>query len=303
MALISTIKKSGFTKTFCFILLLFIAVHSNAQIAHHTKKTVGSIPKINTKEFVISYAIVIKGDKGDGIAQTYNGGLKTAFVKNDLVRLRLVSLMRVQSIYFNNKKGLTTKVASVVKESGKEKALMILNAKEWKKYNKKNDSIRCEIFKDDTLRILDHLCNKAILTLKDSSKLTVYYLPDSKNKTLAAAEPLFASVPGLVMKYIFEKDAKSIEYTATTLKFAPIAATVFVKPSKGYIVQKYNPGGASVNTGELNAEDEDDNGTEEEETEMETPAAAVGTTPTTAPPAAPATNTTPTTTTKPPFLK
>jgi hypothetical protein len=297
MALKNTIKNTGFSKAVCCILALFIAVNTSAQIAQHIKKKVG-LPKINTKEFVISYAIVIKGDKGNGIAQTYNGGLKTAFVKNDLVRLRLVSLMRVQSIYFNNKKGLTTKVASVVKESGKEKALMNLNAKQWKKYNNKNDSIKCEIFKDDTIRILDHLCNKAILTLKDSSKLTVYYLPESKSKTLAAAEPLFASIPGLVMKYIFEKGSKSIEYTATALKFAPIAPSVFVKPSKGYLIQKYNPGGASVNTDELNAEEEDDNGTEEEETEMETPSTPAGTTP-----ATPATNTPPAPTSKPPFLQ
>ncbi len=289
MGLISKIKITDFSKTVCFLPLLFFVISTNAQVTHTAKKTTNP-PKVNTKEFIISYAIVVKGDKGDGIAQTYNGGLKTAFVKNDLVRLRLVSLMRVQSIYFNNKKGLTTKVASVVKESGKERTLMFLNAKEWKKYNKKNDSIRCDIYKEDTLRILDQLCNKAILTLKDSSKLTVYYLPNAKNNTLAAAEPLFATVPGLVMKYIFEKGSKSIEYIATTLKFAPIASNVFVKPRKGYIVQKYRPNGISINTDDLNAEEEEDNETEEEETEMETPVGTPATTPTTAKP----------TTTKPP---
>ncbi len=244
-----------------FIFCVFI--NTNAQ------KVKPKTSKINTKEFILSYAVTITGEKTDGIQQTYNGGQKTAFVKNDLVRLRLVSLMRVQSIYFNNKKGLTSKVASVVKESGKERTAMTLNAKEWKSFNKKNESIRCEIFKEDTLRILGQLCNKATLTSKDSSKITVYYLPEAKNNTLAAAEPLFASVPGLVMKYSIEIADKTLEYTAVELKFAPIAATVFNQPRLGYLKVKYNPNGSTIPV--TPDEADDDNGTEEEETEMETP--------------------------------
>ncbi len=249
-----------------FLLFIFLSFAAAAQPLKKTK----AAPKFNTKEFVISYAIVINGEKADGIAQTYNGGLKTAFVKNDLVRLRLVSLMRVQSIYYNNKKGLKTKVAAVVKESGKERAKMFLNVKEWKTYNKKTDSASCIVYKDDTLRILDQLCTKAIITTKDSSKLVVYYLPTLKSKQLISAEPLFALVPGLVMKYSYAKGTKSIEYTAVSLKSAPILSTVFAVPAKGYLNQKYNPGGVTGNIEDLNNEEED-NGTEEEETEMSAP--------------------------------
>jgi hypothetical protein len=262
-----------------------------------SKKSSNKPAKLNTKEFVISYAIVISGNKTDGIQQTYNGGTKTAFVKNDLVRLRLVSLMRVQSLYFNNKKGLKTKVATIVKESGKDKSAMILNAKEWKLYNKRNDSIRCEIFKDDTLRILDQLCNKAILTFKDSSKLAVYYLPNSKNKTLASAEPIFASVPGLVMKYSFEKDSKTLDYTATQLRFATVATNIFNKVPSDYLQVKYNPNGT---TSAVTADaEEDDNGTEEEETEMET--TPPPTNPSTTQPSKPVENKEPVIAPKPPF--
>ncbi len=267
---LNTFKFSpNFIRSNFIVLCILFSINTEAQLS---KKAVPS-PKFNTKEFVISYAIVVNGDKPDRISQTYNGGLKTAFVKNDLVRLRLVSLMRVQSIYFNNKKGLKTKLAAVVKESGKERAKMYLNDKEWKLYNKKNDSARVTIYKEDTLRILDQLCSKAIITTKDSSTLTVYYLPTIKSKQLMAAEPLFALVPGLVMKYIYAKDGKSIEYTAVSIKSAPILSTVFAIPTKGYINQKYNPSGATTNSTDLNEEDDDD-GTEEEETEMVVPPAA-----------------------------
>ncbi|MEQ1553986.1 MAG: hypothetical protein ABL929_07405, partial [Ferruginibacter sp.] len=226
--------------------------------------------KLNTKEFVISYAISITGEKTDGIAQTYNGGLKTVFIKNDLVRLRLVSLMRVQSIYFNNKIGLKTKVATVTKESGKEKAKMYLNSKEWKIYNKKNDSSRCDIFIEDTTRILNILCTKAIITLKDSTILTVYYLPNFNSKNLKAAEPLFNKIPGIPLKYTYTINNKTIEYTAVNFKSAPILQKVFSIPGKGYITQKYKPG-ASTSIENLNADDADDEGTEEEENENVAP--------------------------------
>jgi hypothetical protein len=251
-----------YCKIFYCILFLLLALNVSAQVKIKKEKPF----KPTAKEFVISYTISVNAGKTDGIAETYNGGLKTAFVKNDMVRLRLVSLMRTQSIFFNNKKGLTKKVATVVKESGKERASMFLNAKQWKIYNAKADSNRCEIFKEDTIRILNFLCAKAIITTKDSSKLTVYFLPSAKNKTLNAAEPLFANIPGLVMQYSYTKADKTITYTATTLKSAPIVASTFAVPTKGYIVQKYNPGGVGTTVGDLNADDNDE-GTEEEEME------------------------------------
>ena len=219
------------------------------------------------KEFIISYAIVIKGKKIDGIAESYNGGVKTAFVQNGKVRLRLVSLMRTQSIFFNNKKGITSKVAAVVKESGKDKAKFYLSDKEWKIYNQKYDSNTCETFSSDTLRVLDKLCIKAIITTKKGAKLTVYYYPGAKSSALAAAEPAFSCVPGIVLKYIYTVGDKSIEYIATSVSRKPIAASVFNIPVKGYKLQKYRPGTTNVNVDDLSNEGVDDMIEDEEDTE------------------------------------
>jgi hypothetical protein len=258
----------AFNKKIFYCTLIFIALTAQA-ISQPTKKTLTPKPyKTGTKEFVISYAIVVSGDKLNGLAETYNGGLKTAFIKGDVARLRLVSLMRTQSVFFNNKKGQSKKIATIVKESGKYRTKMILDNKQWKKFNAKSDSVKCEIIKDDTIRILNFLCTKAIITNKDSAKLEVYFYPSTKNKTLAAAEPLFACIPGLVMKYSYTKEARKIEYVATNLKTGTIAPSSFIIPSKNYLVQKYKPSGVAT-LGNMEDE-EDEEGTEEEE--METPA-------------------------------
>jgi hypothetical protein len=277
MPLFKTLKypfKSLHSILSCFFV--FVYIFSTGQI----KKTFTSnTPKPLVREFVISYAINITGKKTDRFAQTYNGGLKTAFVKGDLVRLRLVSLMRVQSIYYNNLIGIKTKVATIVKESGKDRTIMNLSAKQWKQFNKKNDSLRIDFFSTDTLTILNKLCKKAIITSTDSSKVEVYYFPNAKNKTLSSAEPLFAKIPGLVLKYSIESNEKKIEYTAVNLKFGKIDPNVFNQPkTKDYIRVKYNPNG-SITPALADEEEDDETTTEEEENEMELKADSLKITP------------------------
>lgn len=256
-------SQQSFFLPIILILSVVFSLHSTAVSAQISSSSANDF-KPPFREFIISYAIVIKGKKIDGIAESYNGGVKTAFVQNDKVRLRLVSLMRTQSIFFNNKKGLTSKVATVAKESGKDKAKFYLSDKEWKIYNQKYDSNTCETFSSDTLRILDKLCNKAIITTKKGATLTVYYYPGPKVKALAAAEPVFSCIPGLVLKYIYTVGDKSIEYTATSVSRKPIAASVFNIPVKGYKLQKYRPGTNNVNMDDLNNDGVDDM-TEDEE--------------------------------------
>jgi hypothetical protein len=248
-----------------FTLLIFFSKNSLAQ------KVNVALPakNANPKEFVISYAITVNGAKKKALQQTYNGGLKTVFVKNNLVRIRLVSLMRMQSLYFNNEKWVKTNKANLVQESGKQKSILSLDKKQWLQFNSKNDSVRCDIYVDDTVTILNKLCNKAILTFKDSTNLTLYYLPGAKSNTLAAAEPVFATVPGLVLKYIYEVKNKSVTYTAVDLKFEKISNTVFLTPKKGFKKVKYNPSGLAAEV----TEDEDDSIEETGDEDDDTPPA------------------------------
>lgn len=220
--------------------------------------------KASTKEFVISYAIKVDGAKKKALQQTYNGGLKTVFVKNNLVRIRLVSLMRMQSLYFNNEKWVKSNKASLVQESGKQKSILSLNTTQWKQYNSKNDSARCTIYAEDTVTILNKLCNKAILTFKDSTNLIVYYFPEAKSNILAAAEPIFSKVPGLVLKYIYEVKNKSVTYTAVDLRFEKISNTVFITPKTGLKKLKYNPNSSSSEVTEEEDDSIEDTGDEDD---------------------------------------
>ncbi|MET2951850.1 hypothetical protein ABXV18_27720, partial [Vibrio owensii] len=66
-----------------------------------------------------------------GIGETYNGGVETFFTNARHARLRLVSLMRIQSIYVSSDNTERT----IVKESGKNKYVSRMNGQEWKAYN------------------------------------------------------------------------------------------------------------------------------------------------------------------------
>jgi hypothetical protein len=263
------LKISCIRLKYTFISFLFFFL-TNITIAQ--KVNVGlPAKKASSKEFVISYAIKVEGAKKKALQQTYNGGLKTVFVKNNLVRIRLVSLMRMQSLYFNNEKWVKSNKANLVQESGKQKSILSLNTKEWKQYNSKNDSVRCTIYAEDTITILDKLCNKAILTFKDSTTLTVYYFPEAKSNILAAAEPIFAKVPGLVLKYVYEIKNKSVMYTAVDMKFEKISNTVFLTPKTGYKKVKYNPNGITSEVTEEADDAIEDTGDEDDDATPATP--------------------------------
>lgn len=257
-------KKAIALSSKCLLATIFFAFYFNLATGQKVRVAQKTPKKPSTKEFVISYAIAVNGANKKALQQTYNGGLKTVFVKNDLVRIRLVSLMRMQSIYFNNKNWVKNNIASVVKESGKYKSILSLTAKQWQEFNKRNDSVRCDIFATDTLTILNKLCTKAVLTFRDSTKLTVYYLPNAKSNIMAAAEPIFNSVPGLVMKYIYEIKKKSVTYTAVDFRIEPISNTVFLTPKIGYEKLKYNPVASNADVSEDADDDIEGSGDEDD---------------------------------------
>jgi hypothetical protein len=222
--------------------------------------------KSGVKEFAISYAITVEGTSVQDLAQSYNGGLKTNFIKNDVGRIRLVSLMRTHSLFFSTKAN-AAKQASIIKESGKVRTKMLLSNKQWKVYNNGYDSATCDIFKDDTTRILGYLCAKAVITSTNGTKVNAYFFPSTKNKTLSAMEPLFAKIPGLVMQYSYSVGDNTINFTAKSIRLGVIEAKSLAIPRKDYQLLSFNPKASSGTIG-ISEEDDNDDETEEEESEM-----------------------------------
>lgn len=178
-------------------------------------------------DLTISYSITIRSKRSNtGIAETYNGGVETFFTDSRQARLRLVSLMRVQSIFFSGGKKIT-----LIKESGKIKHKTTLTQDQWNTYNKKYEGATCKMT-EDTAQVLHHLCKQAVITLKDGRKITAWYTTAIQKPLLARLEPAFSGIPGLVLKYEYTYRKKTISYTATAISQTPISPEVFVIPGE-----------------------------------------------------------------------
>lgn len=186
------------------------------------------------EDLTVTYSIeLVKSRKRSiGIGEAYNGGTKTLFVSNGVVRLRLVSLMRMQSIFLLPA-GSADRTAAIVKESGKNKNKVYLSAAQWKQYNAKYDQASCRLT-EDTAVVAGYRCNKAIITLTDGRTITAFYTRSIQRPELGTVEPVFACIPGLVLKYTYEYKKGKITYTATGISRKQIDQDILKVPSKGY---------------------------------------------------------------------
>jgi hypothetical protein len=221
-------------KAFLVILSLVFCIAAKAQSAIDSNE-------FRKTDFSITYDINIISNKKKTIAETYNGAVKSVFVKGNTVKLRLVSLMRIQNIYYKHRTTDTSAVAVIVKESGKAKYKFKLGKSNWELFNARYATVEVKL-SDDSLVLLNRICKKATLTYPDGSSLTAYYLPGTKNEALAAAEPMFAAVPGIVLQYEYHQGKKGILYTASRISFEPLAISHFTIPTKGYPTKKFAPG-------------------------------------------------------------
>ena len=189
------------------------------------------------KNIILSYNITASADtKKAVLADVYDGGTKTIFIQNNQARLRLVSLMRIESIYFSAGAD-TSKFACRVKESGKDKYKHNIGLAEWKAMNAKYDEDSCELLLD-SLMILDYKCRKAVIRLKEDNKQITVYYTDSLKPVSKMIEPAFAGIPGLVLQYSYEYKSGIITYTASSISFEKADPKIFAVPSKGFKEKK-----------------------------------------------------------------
>jgi len=180
-------------------------------------------------DLTISYSITLRSKRGNtGIGEIYNGGIQTLFAGRHEARLRLASLMRIESIFavFDNG-GL--KNITLIKESGSNKHRTVLRPDQWNQYNNKYNGATCRLI-EDTMLILKHMCKKAVINLKDGRQMTAWYYPDSPKSSLAYLLPVFSRIPGIVLKYEYTYKKKTLVYTATSISHEPISADVFTPP-------------------------------------------------------------------------
>jgi hypothetical protein len=182
------------------------------------------------KDLTIPYSITITSrHPGTNIAETYNGGIETLFAGAHLARLRLVSLMRIQSVFVVMDKDLLKNVI-LIKESGNSRHRVAFTPVQWMQYNTKYAGATYQLTRD-TATILDHICQKAIISLKDGRQLIAWYVPSIQRHVFSYLEPAFSQVPGLVLKYTYTYKKKTITYTATSISNTPISADILTAPA------------------------------------------------------------------------
>jgi GLPGLI family protein len=180
-------------------------------------------------DLTISYSITLRQKKDNaGVGEIYNGGIQTLFAGKHEARLRLASLMRIESVFavFDNG-GL--KNITIIKESGSDKHKAVLSPGQWNQYNNKYNGATCHL-SEDTIHILKHICKKAVINLRDGRQITAWYYPDGPKPSFSYLLPAFSGIPGIVLKYEYTYKKKTLVYTATSISYEPISADVFTPP-------------------------------------------------------------------------
>ncbi len=225
-------------KIWSYIILIFGLLLSCELLSAQIQENLPFIDTSGESDLTVSYSLNIKSLQKEGYAETYNGGLKTLFISKGRVRNRLVSLMRMQSVFYFRETGNRERTIAIVKESGKDKYKTYLSLKEWQQYNRKYDSSTC-ILSNDSILILGYQCKKATIILSEEQKIVVFYTELIRNSMFEIAEPAFAGIPGLVLQYTYENERAVLTYTAVSISDLAIAPAVFQIPAMGYPVRKF----------------------------------------------------------------
>ena len=104
-----------FINKYCRILVVILFAASGLK----AQELPAADSVVQPRPFIISYSLDIQSHKTDGVAESYNGAMKTLFIGEAQVRSRMVSLMRVQSIFYKENAGAPQ--VTIVKESGDKK--------------------------------------------------------------------------------------------------------------------------------------------------------------------------------------
>jgi len=176
-------------------------------------------------DLTVSYALTILTKRSNtGIGETYSGGIETIFLQRNNERLRLASLMRIQSIVLSGDSGHII----LLNESTNKKTKRILTSRQWSANNLQYAGATYDLT-PDTTTILGYTCKKALISLNNGRQIIAWYTPAIK-KPVLALEPAFSGVPGLVLRYEYTCRKKTLRYTATSVSRQPIDPSVFAFP-------------------------------------------------------------------------
>lgn len=182
----------------------------------------------------ISYNVtVVSGKDEPGIADAFDGASLTVYMKGSTVRTDFKSILRLQSIFFDASDGS----AVLLRESGKEKYMTNFDKAQWLQYNKKYDGATFT-YTTETKTVAGYNCKKAIGTLKDGSKIEVFFTPDLIPQS-PGYDYVFKTLPGVPLEYQVNNGKIVVKYVASAFQTSPVSASKFDKPKAGYKILEY----------------------------------------------------------------
>ncbi len=207
--------KKVYTLFSCLLLFMVGAVVAQPRVVAECTVVYG----INVEESVAD------NNMKESLAKT----TKTVYIKGMNSRTELTSPSFNQSVIYQK----TTGTAVILREFGANKFMTKLDQNKWLAENSKYDGATLTKT-EETRTILGYECKKAVLALKDGSKLSLYYattiVPSVKE-----FEYQFKDVPGFVLAYeSVESEGRKISYVATQINLSPVAASKFDIPTSGY---------------------------------------------------------------------
>ncbi|TAD84353.1 MAG: hypothetical protein EAY75_13270 [Bacteroidetes bacterium] len=184
----------------------------------------------------VVYQITVQTKKAEtSLADAFDGARQTVWFKGSDVRIDFGSLMLKQITLFDD----ATASAVVLKEVGKEKYMMMLNAAQWQHYNRKYDGLSYT-YGNEEKTIAGYVCKQVTATLKDGSTMSIFYTPDVQPLT-RQYDYAFRNLPGLALMYEVNTSGITLNYTATSVSFLAVNGANFDLPKSGYKILTYKP--------------------------------------------------------------
>jgi GLPGLI family protein len=205
------------------IIIVFVLVFFLNVLNIHAQKIIS--------EGTLVYNISIHtGEKEPNMADMLDGAKTTVYIKGSQTRSEMLSGLGSESTIHDAKTGSGV----ILKDYSGQKLMITLSQNDWEKKNKKYEGLTYEIT-DETTKIADYNCKKAIAKLKDGTSFIVYFSPDLKVANKEYDYP-FKTLPGLAMQYEWQSGKMKFKYTLSQISFDPVQASKFDIPSSGYRV-------------------------------------------------------------------
>jgi GLPGLI family protein len=177
-------------------------------------------------EGTIQYAVttVVGGD-------TISTDLRyTEIIKGGHYRSDLFSPLASSTTFFDSRED----TGAIVKMIGTQKILTRISRANWNEINAKYINSTYQLT-DQCKEVLGYTCTLAKTTLKDGTRMEVYFSPEIRtdNPDLSIR---FSQLPGLALEYTARKGNKSVTYRVVSIGFDPVPIQQFDVPASGFRV-------------------------------------------------------------------